>query len=202
MRLDVLSPDRVLVGLQRDDPRLDVEVAAELLPHHVHVGPEYQVRPASVPPAASRRWRHFHFKDSAPSMIASEEPCVRAPVVSPGALNRLARIRDAALLDLGSLRILAWSMKLRCRFSAMIRCASGSIHVVTNVARLRCGIPSRTSSSPIRRIASTARRRARGARCPEPARAGSGCRRRPRSSSSFSIIAGPSPPLVAPELDG
>ena len=39
----------------------------------------------------------------------------------------------------------------------MIRCASGSIHVVTNVARLRIGMPSSTSSSPISRIASTAR---------------------------------------------
>ena len=48
VRLDVLGPDRVLVGLQRDDPRLDVEVAAELLPHHVHVAAEHQVRPARV----------------------------------------------------------------------------------------------------------------------------------------------------------
>ena len=45
VRLDVLGPDRVLVGLQRDDPRLDVEVAAELLPHDVHVAAEHEVRP-------------------------------------------------------------------------------------------------------------------------------------------------------------
>ena len=50
----------------------------------------------------------------------------------------------------------AWSMKLRCRFSAITRCASGSIQVVTNVARLRIGIPSSTSSSSISRIASVA----------------------------------------------
>ena len=36
----------------------------------------------------------------------------------------------------------------------MIRWASGSIHVVTKVARLRSGMPSRTSSSSISRIAS------------------------------------------------
>ena len=42
--LHVLGPDRVLVGLQRDDPRLDVEVAAELLPHDVHVPAEHEVR--------------------------------------------------------------------------------------------------------------------------------------------------------------
>ena len=38
----------------------------------------------------------------------------------------------------------------------MIRCASGSIQVVTKVARLRCGSPSSASSSSTRRIASTA----------------------------------------------
>ena len=36
----------------------------------------------------------------------------------------------------------------------MIRCASGSIQVVTNVARLRCGSPSMARSSPTSRIAS------------------------------------------------
>ena len=38
----------------------------------------------------------------------------------------------------------------------MIRCASGSIQVVTKVARLRCGLPSSVRSSAIRRIASGA----------------------------------------------
>ena len=50
----------------------------------------------------------------------------------------------------------AWSMKLRWRFSATIRCASGSIQVVTKVARLRHGSPSSTSSSSTSRIASSA----------------------------------------------
>ena len=90
-------------------------------------------------------------------MIASEEPCVRAPVVSPGAWNRFASMRMQRCSISAVCGYSAWSMKLRCRFSAMIRCASGSIHVVTNVARLRIGIPSSTSSSPISRIASTAR---------------------------------------------
>ena len=35
----------------------------------------------------------------------------------------------------------AWSMKFRWRFSAITRCASGSIQVVTKVARLRDGNP-------------------------------------------------------------
>ena len=89
-------------------------------------------------------------------MIASDDPCVRAPVVSPGALNRLASMRMQRCSISAVCGYSAWSMKFRCRFSATIRLASGSIQVVTNVARLRIGIPSSTSSSPIRRMASTA----------------------------------------------
>src|SRR5829696_1305968 len=47
-------------------------------------------------------------------------------------------------------------MKLRCRLAAMIFCASGSIHVVTNVARLCAGSPSIARSSNTSRIASAA----------------------------------------------
>ncbi len=105
--LDVLGADRVLVGLQRDDPRLDIEVAAELLPHDVHVSAEHEVgaidRLALLP---ARRSRHFHFSDSAPSMIASEDPCVRAPVVSARRIEEVGEHPDAALLDLRRLRIL------------------------------------------------------------------------------------------------
>jgi hypothetical protein len=48
VRLHVLWADRVLVGLQRDDARLDVEVAAELLPHDVHVAAEDEIGAARV----------------------------------------------------------------------------------------------------------------------------------------------------------
>jgi hypothetical protein len=44
VRLHVLGADRVLVFLQRDDPRFDIEVAAELLPHHVDVSSEHEIR--------------------------------------------------------------------------------------------------------------------------------------------------------------
>ena len=104
-------------------------------------------------PAASWRSRHFHFSDSAPSMIASEEPWVRAPVVSPGALKRSASMRMQRCSISAVRGYSAWSMKLRWRFSAMICCASGSIQVVTKVARLRSGMPSRTSSWSISRLA-------------------------------------------------
>ena len=90
-------------------------------------------------------------------MIASDEPWVRAPVVSPGAWNRSASIRMQRCSISAVRGYSAWSMKLRCRFSAMIRCASGSIQVVTKVARLRAGSPSSARSSPTSRIASTER---------------------------------------------
>jgi hypothetical protein len=47
-------------------------------------------------------------------------------------------------------------MKLRWRFSSITHRASGSIQVVTNVARLRSGIPSTASSWSTRRIAEIA----------------------------------------------
>ena len=43
VRRHVVGPDRVLVLRQGHDPRLDVEVAAELLPDHVHVPTEDEV---------------------------------------------------------------------------------------------------------------------------------------------------------------
>ena len=91
-------------------------------------------------------------------MIASDDPWVRHPVASPGgALYRSASIRTQRCSISAEIGYSAWSMKLRWRFSAMIRCASGSIQVVTNVARLRIGSPSRARSSSTRRMASTGR---------------------------------------------
>ena len=90
-------------------------------------------------------------------MIASDDPWVRQPVVSPGAWKRSASIRTQRCSISAEIGYSAWSMKLRCRFSAMIRCASGSIQVVTNVARLRCGSPSRFRSSASSRMASVGR---------------------------------------------
>src|SRR4051794_4425987 len=54
---DVVWADRVLAGLERHDPWLDVEIAAELLPHDMHVPAKPQVRiccrfPHSLPPLA------------------------------------------------------------------------------------------------------------------------------------------------------
>ena len=87
-------------------------------------------------------------------MMASEEPWVRAPVVGPGAWKRSASIRMQRCSIAAVRGYSAWSMKLRCRLAAMIRCAPGSIQVVTNVARLRAGSPSSAMSSDTSRKAS------------------------------------------------
>ena len=86
--LHVLGLDRVSgwSGMMRGS-------TSKLLPHDVYVTAEIRFGRVVSLPAFSRRWRHFHFKDSAPSMIASDDPWVRAPVVSPGAWKRLASMR-------------------------------------------------------------------------------------------------------------
>ena len=56
VRLDILRADGVL---PRHNPRLNIETKLGL---------------AVDFPAASRRFRQFHFNDKAPSMIASDEP--------------------------------------------------------------------------------------------------------------------------------
>ena len=106
VRLDVLGADRELVRLQRDDPRLDVEVAAELLPHDVHVAAEHEVRPvrrlagglAPRAPLPLQRQRAEH------------DRLRRALRARAGRLARrveeVGEHPDAALLDLRRLRVL------------------------------------------------------------------------------------------------
>ena len=106
VRLDVLGPDRVLVGLQRHDPRFDVEVAAELLPHHVHVAAEHEVRlvgrlarrlPARTPlPLQRQRAQHDRLRGSLRA---------RAGRLA-GRVEQVGEHADAALLDLRRLRVL------------------------------------------------------------------------------------------------
>ena len=106
MRLDVLGPDRELVRLQRDDARLDVEVAAELLPHDVHVAAEDEVRPvrrlagglAPRPPLPLQRQRAEH--DRLRRALRARAGRLARRVVEIG------EHPDAALLDLGRLRVL------------------------------------------------------------------------------------------------
>ena len=104
-------------------------------------------------PAASRRCRHRHFIASPASITASLDPIVETPTasVSSGAWNRCAtmftqRRSISAVCGYSSLSIMFLS-----KASAISLSASGSIHVVTNVARLRRELPSSSSSSWINR---------------------------------------------------
>ena len=104
-------------------------------------------------PAASWRARQRHFIARPPSITASLEPIVDTPTASPsvGALKRSAtmftqRRSISAVCGYSSLSIMFLS-----NVSAISRSASGSIHVVTNVAMFSRELPSRSSSSWIRR---------------------------------------------------
>jgi hypothetical protein len=106
VRLDVIRADRVLARLERDDPRLYVEVAAELLPDDVHVAPENEVgavdrlsgllAPLAPLPLQGERAEHDRLRG--------------ALSAGAGGLSRrveqLGQHPDAALLDLRRHRIL------------------------------------------------------------------------------------------------
>ena len=104
--LHVVRADRVLALLQRDDPRLDVEVAAELLPDHVDVTAEHQVRPGRGEPGCLPALLPLPLQRQ-----RAEHDRLRRPLGA--AAGRLARgveqVRQhphAALLDLGRDRVL------------------------------------------------------------------------------------------------
>ena len=106
VRLHVLGADRVLVLLQRHDPWLDVEVAAELLPHHVDVTSEHEVRslrrevlclPALLPlPLQGQGAEHDRLG----------RPLGAAAGGRAGRVEQVGQHPDAALLDLGRDRVL------------------------------------------------------------------------------------------------
>jgi hypothetical protein len=106
VRLDVLGADRVLPRLQGHDPRLHVEVTAELLPDDVDVAAEHQIRGvgglsvrlAVLAPLPLQR------------QGAEHDRLRRALSARAGGLSRcmeeLGEHANAALLDLESLGIL------------------------------------------------------------------------------------------------
>jgi hypothetical protein len=104
--LDVLGPDRVLARLQGDDPRLDVEVAAELLPDDVHVASEDEVRPVGRLPLGLTPLAPLPLQRER----AEHDRLGGALCPGPGGLARrieqFGQHVDAALLDLGGHRIL------------------------------------------------------------------------------------------------
>ena len=106
VRLDVVGADRVLARLERHDARLDVEVAAELLPDDVHVAAEHEVR--AVRRAALGR------ATRAPVPLQRQRPqhdrLGRALGAGPrrlaGRVEEVGEHPDAALLDLRRARVL------------------------------------------------------------------------------------------------
>src|ERR1700722_19577098 len=99
-------------------------------------------------PAARRFARHRHSSAIPPSMHASLEPVVEQPTAcSYGAFHRwpmmfTQRCSSSAVCGYSSLSIMFLDAH-----SAISSSASGSIHVVTNVARFSLALPSRMSSS-------------------------------------------------------
>ncbi len=138
------------VGADRYLSVLDVPVAAELLPADLDVGPGDQVRlVGGQAPAASRRCRQRHLSASPPSMHASLDPVVEQPVGCSlsSACQRWAMIAQQRFSISAVCGYSSLSIMFLDAHSAMSRSASGSIHVVTNVARLSRATPSSRSSS-------------------------------------------------------
>ncbi len=100
-------------------------------------------------PAASRRLRQVRLWASSASMIASEEPMVAVPTGSQScdAWNRRPSMLTTRSWRFSLWGYSSWSMRFLLRFSRARSLASGSIQVVTKLARFRTGLPSRFSSS-------------------------------------------------------
>jgi hypothetical protein len=112
-------------------------------------------------PACSRAAFQRHFIASAPSITASEEPAQAVPgdSGSPTPWNRWCSIRTQRRAISAVRGYSAWSMKFRCRFATITARASGSIQVVTKVARFFAGSPSSSISDSTSASATGASRR-------------------------------------------
>ncbi len=108
-------------------------------------------------PAAARRARQRHSSAMPPSMQASLDPVVEQPVepgsadpecgTTDGACHRWARMLTQRRSSSAVSGYSSLSIMFLLRDSAISNSACGSIHVVTNVARLSRAFPSRISSS-------------------------------------------------------
>ena len=156
VRLHVLGADRVLVLRERDDPRLHVEVAAELLPDHVHVAAEDEVGPvhglarrlAALAPVPLQRQRAEH--DRLGGALRAR------PGRLPRRVEQVGQHPDAALLDLRGARVLGVVDEVAVEVLGDDPLRLGLHPGGHERGEVVLGSPSRASSSPIRRIASTA----------------------------------------------
>jgi hypothetical protein len=105
VRLDILGADGVLPRLQRHNPRLNIEIAAELLPHHMHIATEDQVgigrrfpgRLATLPPIPLQRQGAKHDR-----LRRSLSTCTGR--LARG-MEQVGQHPDATLLNLSGTRI-------------------------------------------------------------------------------------------------
>ena len=106
MGLHIVRADRVLARLQRHDPRLDVEVAAELLPHDMHIAAEHQIRARGGGSGGLAAFAPVPLE----GQTTEHDRLGRSLGSGAGGLaGRVEQIRehpDAALLDLGGAGIL------------------------------------------------------------------------------------------------
>ena len=109
-------------------------------------------------PAASRAARQRHFIARPPSITASLDPTVETPVAADGSVSdRPSAWNKSATIDTQRSSIAAvrgyssLSIMFLSNVSAISLSASGSIHVVTNVARFSRELPSSISSSWMKR---------------------------------------------------
>ena len=126
------------LALHRGQPRLDVPVAAELLPADLHVGAHHQVGAIGRLPGACIRSRQRHLSASPPSIAASLEPVVELPVACRARASSTCSDDDvhaarsiSAVCGYSSLSIMFLSA-----VSAISAAARGGIQVLTNVANL------------------------------------------------------------------
>ncbi len=197
---DLFGRDHVPAGHHRHVPRLDIPVPAELLPHDLDVGAEHEVGPIASAPIAvpARAPPPLHRQAREHDRLARPDRRRAHAVAVAGALNRsltmLTHRRSiSAVCGYSSLSIMFLSND-----SAMSRSASGSIHVVTNVARFSRELPSSSSSSWISLYAASGRGRPRASRTWGSARdRAAGCRQARLRSIALRTrhVCGPSPSL-------
>ena len=156
VRLDVLRADRVLVLAAAGRSAARRRSSGRTSPRR---RARRRRRPGSGLSvgfsAASRRSRHFHFSARAPSMIASDEPWVRAPVVSPGGVEEVGEHADAALLDLRGLRVLGVVDEVAVEVVGDQQLRLGLHPGGDEGGEVALGSPSSSSSCSISRCAST-----------------------------------------------
>ena len=106
MRFDVFRPDRVLVGLQRDDSRFDIEVTAKFLPYDVHVPAEDEVRTVRRLPGRFASFAPVPLQGQCTEHDRLGRPLGPSACGLRWRMEQVGEHPDAPLLELGGARVL------------------------------------------------------------------------------------------------